>query len=110
MGAGRHQNAVGGVNTFGAWPYFPTDQKTIFHATMPASRTPVQAPAVLGWNLIGNPFNVPATLPPTLIAYYWDASADRYVRATTVPTGAAVWVYALASGAVTLREGIPDAG
>jgi hypothetical protein len=93
--------------TAGAWAYLPTNETVTIHA--PAYTYEVQAPVLPGWNLVGDPYDVPATIPPTTTAYWWDGQRGRYQQATAIPIVAAVWIYADAPGQVPLQAGIPGA-
>ena len=47
-----------------------------------------------GWNLIGNPFDVPALLPPGVAGQRWDPTTQTYVGDTGIRVGGGLWVYA----------------
>ncbi len=56
-----------------------------------------------GWNLIGNPFSVLATLPTGTLAYYWDPLHGHYDTVGSIPIGGSVWIYASSSSNVVLQ-------
>jgi len=93
--------------TAGAWAYLPTNETVTIRA--PAYTYAVTAPLVPGWNEVGDPYDVPATLPPSTNAYWWDGRAGSYREVTAIPIGGAVWIHADTPAQVTLRAGIPGA-
>jgi hypothetical protein len=57
-----------------------------------------------GWNMVGDPFADPAMLPPGIIGFFWDPTADRYVGEGQIPAGGAVWLYTASAQSITLQD------
>jgi len=82
----------------GYWAYFPGPTNV---AVPSATDKPVSCALQVGWNLVGNPFDVPALLPPGVAGQRWDPGSQAYVADTGIRVGGGLWVYA--PGATTLQ-------
>lgn len=60
-------------------------------------------PLDTGWNMIGDPFPVPALLPGGTVGYHWNPMQAAYEVVNTIPPGSAVWVYSPSTASVLLR-------
>lgn len=85
----------------GYWAYFGS---TATIALPPVSTAVQTCPLAAGWNLVGNPFDVPALLPAGVTAWSWDAAAGAYQLVTSILPGHSVWLYSQAAGNVTLTN------
>jgi hypothetical protein len=56
-----------------------------------------------GWNLIGDPFLVPALLPPGVTALTINKNTGNYMQAPAIPAGGAAWIFAGVAATVTLQ-------
>jgi hypothetical protein len=57
-----------------------------------------------GWNLVGNPFTLPALLPAGLIAYAINKTTGNYMQVPAIEPGGAVWIYTSEASTITLRQ------
>ncbi len=57
-----------------------------------------------GWNLMGNPFSSPATLPSGTTGLYWNTASGTYQTVSAIPIGASVWIYAPSSSSIVLQN------
>jgi hypothetical protein len=57
-----------------------------------------------GWNLVGNPFTVPALLPVGQIAFAVNPATGGYMQVPAIATGGAVWIYTDHSSSITLQQ------
>jgi hypothetical protein len=55
-----------------------------------------------GWNLVGNPFSLPARLPSGVSGLHWNSASGAYEAVSTIPPGSAVWIYEQASVTITI--------
>jgi hypothetical protein len=96
--AGTYTNATASAGNLssaapsctGYWAYFAAAMVV----SLPASNQTGQSVTCnlqAGWNLVGNPFSTPATLPSGVTAYHWNGTS--YDTVGTVPVGGSVWVY-----------------
>ncbi|HZU14065.1 MAG TPA: hypothetical protein VFB58_14590 [Chloroflexota bacterium] len=83
----------------GYWAYFAAPASVSLPATSKPGDTATCTLAA-GWNLVGNPFASPATLPAGTVAYHWNGTS--YDTVGSIPVGGAVWVYMTAAGSLTL--------
>jgi hypothetical protein len=72
----------------GYWAYFANAVTVSLPVT--ANPTPVTCNVSKGWNLVGNPYTVPVTLPAGVTAYHWNGTA--YVVTNQIAAGASDWV------------------
>lgn len=89
------------------WIYFAAPADAV-------ANTPTQAtgfheistqdcPLDTGWNMIADPFPVPALLPGGTVGYHWNQTQAAYEMVNIIPPGSAVWVYSPSTGSVLLR-------
>lgn len=86
--AGNLSSAAPGCT--GYWGYFAAAMAVSLPATSHSGDTAVCS-LKAGWNLVGNPFATPATLPSGTTAYHWNGTS--YDTVATIPTGGSVWVF-----------------
>jgi hypothetical protein len=77
-------------------------QTTVALASPPVASTQDCA-LQTGWNLIGDPFIVPALLPPGVTALTINKSTGNYMQVPAIPTGGAVWIFAGGAATITLQ-------
>lgn len=84
----------------GYWAYF-TQATTL--PLPPATHDPIQLGAPSGgWLLVGDPTSsAPATVSGASVVFAWDAAAQRYVEASSLPPGSGAWAFAT-GGSVTV--------
>lgn len=85
----------------GAFAYFAAPADVALASSSGTTQTCQLQP---GWNMVGDPFADPSLLPPGLIGYFWDSTADRYASEGQIPAGGAVWLYASSAASITLQD------
>jgi len=75
----------------GAWAYFPAATSVTVPASTASSQTCTLS---AGWNLVADPFDVPALLPPGVVGERWDTEKQAYVLDSGIAPGGASWIYA----------------
>jgi hypothetical protein len=98
---GRYVPVIDGLisPTVGGWAYF---RESASGEMTPRRDTPVDVNLAPGWNMVGNPFDVPAALPSTVNGYYWNTSTDGYEEVSRIPTGGSGWIFSRDTESVTL--------
>lgn len=83
----------------GYWAYFAAAMTV----TLPGGSKPGDTATcnlAPGWNLIGNPFGSPASLPSGTTAYHWNGTS--YDTVGLIPTGGSVWIFNSGTTATTV--------
>jgi hypothetical protein len=86
--AGNISSAAPGCT--GYWGYFAAAMAVSLPATSKSGDTAV-CTLKSNWNLVGNPFGTPATLPSGVTAFHWNGTS--YDTVNVIPTGGSVWIF-----------------
>jgi hypothetical protein len=83
----------------GYWAYFAAPMVVSLPVTSKSGDTAACA-LKAGWNLVGNPFATPASIPSGVTAYHWNGTSYDVVG--SIPVGGSVWIFETAPATVTL--------
>ncbi|MGH2442740.1 MAG: hypothetical protein ACRDFX_06215 [Chloroflexota bacterium] len=97
-----HPGSTTAVTCQGYWAYFPVSAHLSLNGTPPTTAT-TTCTLQPGYTMVGNPYDVPAALPTGTTAFYWNTSTSQYDSVTSIPVGAAVWIYSNTAGSVVLQ-------
>lgn len=92
------------IDCTGYWAYFFQPRSVTL---APQTATAENCALVPGWNLVGNPFDGVASLPPGTTGYVWDPAAAVYDSIIAIPAGNSAWIYSVSGGSISLATPTP---